>query len=449
MKKLFFLSKGAKCALGAVFLLIAFFSFSFSQEMESRQANNAVKISLENGLPLILAEDDSSALTVLQILIKGGKRAEPSGKEGLAYLTTYLTLEITDMRQLQDLMSQASHISMFCFEDYSLVIIICLTEHLDSTLEIMFQTFKDPLLSGMRINRVKDNMNFRRKFEEDDSVKVGHQKALDGFFGQSAYAGSVLGTEDSLKNIKKKDIENYYHNYFHAGGMIVSAVSNMKSPELTEVLKKHFSSFPRQDVPPPASIQAGTPDNKTISQTKDTQLTFVSLAYPLPRISKRSYALALLLENYLGRGIGSMLWPLRSEKNLAYNVNAFSTQLQEGGFFEAYLETEPPKKEEALKELKAVLEGVFANGMTEEDLAVAKINSRFHFLRDNETKENRAHYLAEFEALGLGFNFLEKLLSEIEAVTVDEMNTYLKQILDPEKGIKITIGPDADLPAER
>lgn len=429
------------------FILIPFILVSFSlshQTEDTRPQKQVLKVNLENGLPLILSQDDSSALTVLQILIKGGRRAEPSEKEGLAYMTTYLTLEITDMRQLQDLMSQASRVSMFCFQDYSLVTIICLTEHLDSTLGIMFQTFKDPLLSGMRINRVKDNMNFRRSFEEDDSVKVGHYAAQDAFFGQTAYSGTVLGTEESLNNIKKKDIESYYENYFHAGSMIVSAVSDMEGPKLTQVLKKHFGTFPRRNIPESPSIQRSIPEEKTIRLTKDTQLTFVSMAYPLPGISKRNYALGLLLENYLGRGIGSLLWPLRAEKNLAYNVNAFSTQLKEGGFFEAFLETETGKKEEASAELKTVLNGVFERGMTEEELAVVKINTRFHFLRDNETKEKRSLFLAEFESLGLGFDYWRTLLFEIESVTLDEMNAYLKRILDPEKRVEILVGPEQD-----
>ncbi|MCK4942370.1 MAG: hypothetical protein KAS65_02280, partial [Candidatus Aminicenantes bacterium] len=54
------------------------------------------KLQLENGIGLIVDQDPSSRTTVIQILIKGGKQAEPALKNGLAYLTTRLSIELPD-----------------------------------------------------------------------------------------------------------------------------------------------------------------------------------------------------------------------------------------------------------------------------------------------------------------------------------------------------------------
>ena len=56
---------------------------------------------LSNGLSVVYHKDDSSATTVLHIVAKAGKTAQPEEKEGLAYLTTRLLLEIPDARLQQ------------------------------------------------------------------------------------------------------------------------------------------------------------------------------------------------------------------------------------------------------------------------------------------------------------------------------------------------------------
>jgi zinc protease len=115
--------------------------------------------------------------------------------------------------------------------------------------------------------------------------------------------------------------------------------------------------------------------------------------------------------------------------------------MKDGGMLEAYLETDKEKKEVALKAIKNVLNNLFEKGMTEEELEVAKIYTKTSFLRNNETKETRARNLASYEALGLGYEFLSGFFLEIDAIGLDEINTYIKDTLNPEKALEVVIGP--------
>jgi predicted Zn-dependent peptidase len=160
---------------------------------------------LSNGLKLIYQKDTSSAITVLQILVLGGKGTEPEGKDGLAYLTARLALEIPDRGKIQAMMIQASRTSVMSYGDYSLINIRCLSEHLEETLKITTQIMLKPLFSGLRIDFIKKQMTYQRKRQEDDSINVGHNALLEKLFANTSLAGSVFGSEESLKAIKKKD----------------------------------------------------------------------------------------------------------------------------------------------------------------------------------------------------------------------------------------------------
>jgi predicted Zn-dependent peptidase len=150
-----------------------------------------------------------------------------------------------------------------------------------------------------------------------------------------------------------------------------------------------------------------------------------------------------MLENFLGKGFNSLLWPLRTKQKLAYIVNSRANQMKEGGFIEAFLETDNAKKDIALEELQKVMRELYESGMTDEDLMATKTHTQADFLRNNETRGVRLSSMAYFEAMDLGFDFVNSYFEEINTTTLEEMNTFIKSVLDPEKAVQIIIGPEA------
>ncbi len=421
-------------------VLLAFFSL-FLSEKALGWKNEPEKKMLENGLTLIYQQDKSSPLTVLQIVIKGGKGAEPLEKSGLAYLTTRMALEIPDEGAVQNLMSQSSIVYMMGRGDYSQVNINCLSENLESTLKIVSEIMLKPLLSGIRIDRNKERMRDQRKEEEDDLFKVGHNALVEKLFAGSSYGDSVLGNEESLKSIKKKDIEDFHQSFFKAGNMVAVVLSDLEKEPIFEILNKYLGKFPPGKAPESKPSSLSMSEEKKINLGKDTKQFMICLAFPLPKVSTKNLALALMLETLLGKGVDSKLWPLRIKEKLAYNVNCNATQMKDGGILEAYLETGKEKKETAFEALKKTVFDLFEKGMTEEELSVTKANLRSSFLRNNETKEARVSTLSYFEALGLGLEFFNAFFTEIDAVSLEEINAYIKDILNPEKRVEVIVGP--------
>jgi predicted Zn-dependent peptidase len=270
---------------------------------------------------------------------------------------------------------------------------------------------------------------------------MGHNVHLQSFFGHSAYGGPVFGTKESLKIIKKKDIEVFYKNHFSTNNMIVAVSSDLDERLLIEMIQEYFGQFPKNK--PEESKPAGPslPEEMHLSFEKNTKQTLVSMAFPLPELTARDLVLAFMVENLLGKGVDSKLWSLRSKERLAYNVNSQATYFKKGGILRAYLETENKNREKALEALKQVLQLLNEKGISEEEHQATKISSKANFLRLNETKEARISSLSNFEALGLGYEFFDRFSAEVDAISLEEINIFLKEILNPEKGVEVVVGP--------
>ena len=403
---------------------------------------------LENGLTVITQKDDASAITVLEIVIKGGQRAETPGKEGLSYLATRLSMDIPDQSTVQDFMAKALHYSMATRSDASVIHLECLTEFFDEMLGTFLEILTDPLFTNIRIDRIKEFMDHQRRIQGDDAVNVGRTAHLEAFFKGSGYAGLTYGTEASLKAIKTKDTKEFYDRYFVAGNMALVAVSNLDNAEMQALLAKRFGPF--RSAPATAGGAASLPSVTPVPPAasprvieKDSRQNFVGAAFVLPAATRRGFVLQFLVENTLGKGPGSRLWTLRTDQKLAYNVTAAVTPMKDAGILEAFLETAPEKAVPAREALSRILYDFYEKGLTAEELETGKTELKASFIRTNEIKSSRTSTLGTMEALGIGADLFATFADEIEAVTLDEANAFIRSFLKPEAASWVIVGPKA------
>ena len=428
-------------------LLGAFFCLAICAAAENNSGKPAFspfrKGVLENGLLWIYQQDLSSDCTSAVILIKGGKSAEPAGMSGLAYLATRLAVEIPDDAKLKELMIQATQLSVRSREDHSWIGIQCLSRNFSGAMDLIGKLVRDPLLSRIRISAVKEWMLHRGKEVSDDSVQAGHDIIAAQLFGPAGRGGPSWGTESSLKAIHKNHVEAFHDHFFRGSQMVVSVVSDLGEKEVVDAIRKSFSGLSRgEDFTSAGPSVPRDQANKTFRIKKDSRQTYVGLGWVVPAASRSSYALAVLAEDILGGGVGSKLWALRENRSLAYNINASLAWTAEGGFIEAYLEASPFKAEDAGLAMKTIVNRLGESGISEEELTVAKRNAATSFFRTVETKEIRASTWAVFETRGYGDLPGEAFLADLERVSIDEMNSFLKSVFAPEAGCEVVIGPE-------
>lgn len=106
------------------------------------------KIRLETGMDCLYQRDLSSFITSIQLFIPGGKSAVPGGKDGLAYLTTRLTIDVPDFSAAQDIMALGTRMGVAVFEDCSVICLDCFSENLDNALKVASEIVQAPLFWG-------------------------------------------------------------------------------------------------------------------------------------------------------------------------------------------------------------------------------------------------------------------------------------------------------------
>lgn len=396
---------------------------------------------LANGVRCVYQRDEASLTTVVGLFIGGGRAAVPAGQDGLAAMSARLLLELPDEGKVQDLMSQATRLSHACLEDGSFVLVECLSANLEAALKVAGRIVLDPLISGLRVGRARELMKANGKAEDDDAVAAGRQAVFRGLFGDGGYGTSTFGSSSSLAGIDRREVLAFVRRSVVRGNVTFYVQSDLDRETVGRRLETSFKSFPDGEPLVPALREPGRPEGRDIVLERDTRQVYIGRAFVLPRAGIQDMARGVLLQTLLGQGPGSRLWGLREDERLAYGVDAELTWTRAAGVLIARLETGREKSGRAAPALDRVLASLREDGAATMELEAAKNLALARFLRETEAKAPRLRLLGTYGALGLGPEAVPELLEAVGRATRDDLNAFIRRVLDPERALRVTVGP--------
>jgi predicted Zn-dependent peptidase len=185
-----------------------------------------------------------------------------------------------------------------------------------------------------------------------------------------------------------------------------------------------------------------------IKNNPNLEQAHLVIATPLVSATdERRYA-ADVLANIIGGGTSSRLWQkIREQRGLAYSVGASAVAYQDCGLFTIFAATSPEQVAEVVDLSIAELRAVVRDGVTTDELELAKHQAVASILLSLEDSAARAATLAQSEMTHGRQISVEETLAKLDAVTVDEIQNIAREFFRAEnvafaalgdlKGLKI------------
>jgi zinc protease len=250
-------------------------------------------------------------------------------------------------------------------------------------------------------------------------------------FSQSPYRHPVIGYLDIYNTLTREDVFAYYKRRYVPNNIFFVVTGDVDTAKIKEQLEKAFEKYPRKMLEPvyvpTEPAQAGRRDSH---EEFPTDLTRLSMAWPIPAVTSPDMPALDLLGTVLGGGASSPLnQEIREKKKLAYSVDAGSYALAEEGIFAIQAVCAPEQREAVEHEALALLHDVQKNGVTEAELTKARNSLLSSQLGALTTAKGRAADLGSNWLYTRNLNFSRDYLNAINRVTVADLkrvaNNYL------------------------
>src|SRR5262249_41292075 len=228
------------------FLTIFCFAFAFAlvAQAQTLKLPPHEKITLKNGMTVLLMEKRGVPMVSFAGIIKAGSTVDPVDQEGLASLTAGLLRKGTTKRSAQKFAEDLDFIgASFAAEasmDFSSVSAECLTKDLDQGLGLLSDAMLHPAFPQSEVDKLLSQSvdGIKAAKDEAQSVVLSY---YDGYlFGKHPYARSEGGDELSLGRIKRDAILKFYETYYIPGNTILAVAGEFDAPQMKAKLEEVF-----------------------------------------------------------------------------------------------------------------------------------------------------------------------------------------------------------------
>lgn len=300
--------------------------------------------------------------------------------------------------------------------------------------------------------------NERRQSSDNQPYGVWVEKMVGHAFPSGhPYSHSVLGSMQDLSAQTLDDVKTFFKQYYSPDNAVMVIAGDIDIDATKALVRKYFGTIPRGLARPPlrsTTVPAtlATPAREVINDA-NARTPAVFMGHRVPAARAKESAAMSLLTAVLGSGRTSHLFStLVRERQAATSSAAFNFGLVEGAdILIANAVGRPGANADSVEAaLSAALDGTVA-AITPEQLARVKASVRFQFVNGLQTMggfSGRADRLAEGQTFYGDPNWVNRRLAEIDAVTLDQLQSIASTYLTPANRVTLVFLPAAQ-PAPR
>jgi zinc protease len=396
------------------------------------------EFSLENGLKVIVHEDPTVQIAVLNILYDVGSRDERSDKTGFAHLFEHLmfggSINVPNYDEpLQNVGGENNAFTNTDITNYYLTVPA-------ANIETGFWLESDRMLSlsfdpqVLEVQRKVVIEEFKQRYLNQPYGDVW-LKLRPLAYTTHPYQWATIGKEIShIENATMDDVRNFFYQHYLPNNAVLVVAGNVTVDQVKKLSEKWFGPIPsklrKHRTLPAEPIQA---QKRVLEVEANVPASALYKAYHMPgRFHEDFYAIDLLTD-ILCRGQSSRLYQkLVKEKEIFTSISAFAMATIDPGLLVINGRVKNGiNLKDAESAVDAVVNDLASNGTTNEELEKVK-NQAYSTLEFGEVEVmNRAMNLA-FAKLSGDASLVNEEGSLIRAVSEKDIKRVAGEILKDE-----------------
>ena len=397
---------------------------------------NFEKFELANGLRVLVHEDPSTPMAIVNVLYDVGARDEDPKKTGFAHLFEHLmfggSVNIEDFETPLQLAGGENN--AYTTNDFTNYYIQLPAENIETA----FWLESDRMLSlafsekSLEVQRKVVMEEFKEHYINKPYGDVWF-KLRELVYHKHPYRWMTIGSELShIEEAKLEDVRNFFFSYYRPVNAILVVAGKVTTAQVRGLAEKWFGDIPsgekyvRRLPSEPRQEEA-----RKLEVRADVPLDALYKCYPMAARTEKGYYVADLITEVLGGGTSSRLHQvLVKEKKLFSQIECYHTGSVDPGLVvvEGKL-IKGVRIEDADKAVEEELEKMRSAPVSEKELTKIKNKTESAIVFEDMSVMNRANSLAIYELLG-DANMMNTELEKYRAITAEDILATSREIFD-------------------
>ena len=432
-----------KKILTQLFLALAFLT-SNAQEIDF------VEYDLENGLHVILHQDNSAPVISTSVMYLVGSKEEDKGKTGFAHFFEHVLF--TGSKNIKEgewdkivnanggfYNANTGHDRTYYFNNFP-------SNKLELTLWIESERMLHPIITEKAIKTQQEVVKEEKRLRENQPYGNIFQVVSENLFKVHPYNNFIIG---SMEDLSSASIDYYleFNKKFHVPNNAALVVAGDIDIEKTkEMIKKYFSDIPRGiDVPREYPMEEDiTSTIKVESFDKNIQIPAYLLGYRTPGHNEREAYVLEMISIYLSSGQSSRLYKrIVDEKKLALQISSQNLSLEDYGIYFIFsLPMGDTKMDTIVSEIDSEIELMQTDLISDKDFQKIQNIIENRFVSSNSTVAGIGNSLAHNYFFHDTTDHINTELDIYRSISKEEIREVAKRLLGKNQRLELKYLPE-------
>jgi zinc protease len=322
----------------------------------------------------------------------------------------------------------------------------CLSEDFEMALSIVAQILQHPVFDTQSIEKVRRQIISEIEEFWDSPIDFIDQVALELIYQEHPYHKNPMGTKQSIASITLNDLKAWYKNSVSPHQAVLVIVGDLHKLSLQSLVNTTLGAWQGPEIADLSHPEL--PPYQPITMTIPIDREQVVVGCVAPSVSRKDPTFnALSLLDIIVTGgpqasPSSRLFNLRERSGLFYTIGGsliYGSREQQGMTFIKTI-VAPEKLELAQHEIATALKTVQKEGISTEELSMAKNLLLSSSVELFETNASMAQTFLFLKKLNLPLNLFDKQGEILSIIGVDQLNEIAQRFCNPQLMSKIHIG---------
>jgi len=410
----------------------------------------------KNGVKLIVEEDHSAPVAMVQVWLKVGGRDEVPGKTGLAHVFEHMMFKgskaLKPGEYSKRISAMGGNDNAFTSHDFTAYFETVPADQVDTVLKMEAERFSHLNLDAKEFGReIKVIMEERRMRTEDDPNSHMFEELSAAALRLHPYRNPVIGWMQDLEQLNINDVRAFYKQHYVARNATVVIVGDVDFKHIKNIVAKSFGRMKNVDVPPrfnPTEPEPLGAKRVDVHLPAKSPVLAITLPVPVWQPGKNDTEVAALAvaTHILGGGRTAILKrQLVDEQRKAFSASAGYDPFGMGlDLWYAYgMLGNKQSSHDFEKALWLILKDMGNKPVSEKQLQTAKKNMIASEVFAQDSLYLRAKVIGRMETVGIGAIHKDEWLNAIRAVTAKDVQEVVAKYLRPERATTGILKPEA------
>lgn len=411
-----------------------------------------IEYDLENGLHVILHQDNNAPVIVTSVLYHVGSKDEQEDRTGFAHFFEHLLFEgtknIEHGKWFTIVSANGGRNNAYTTDDFTYYYEVFPSNNLELGLWLESERMLHPVINKIGVDTQNEVVKEEKRLRYDNSPYGNWMKYVrENLFVNHPYKRMPIGKMEHLDAATLEEFIAFNKKYYSPNNAVLVIAGDLDIEKTKKMVSDYFSSIPKgkkvarnypKEIPVSSAVEAEAFD-------QNIQIPALFTAYRIPDQTTRESKILDMISTYLSDGKSSKLYrKLVDEQKMSLQVTAFNISLEDYGM---YVILTLPQGETSLAilrdEIDEEIEKIQTSLISQKDYEKLLNKFESRFVSSNASVEGIANSLAEYYTFYGDTNLINSEIDIYRSITREEIRDVANKYLNAKQRLTLNYLPES------